>query len=131
MSDEVEPQVRSGARASGGLIGIGSAGGGLTIGPETLLGKVLILASPLTSVFVDYAVIQGSASMRQWDQQRPIRQARRTLRRAIKDPHAPEERKALYRQQLADLHDVAIAEQLARLAATPGSVNARNANSPS
>ena len=117
MSGSADGQVRSGARASGGLVGLGSAGGGLTIGPETALGKVLILASPLTSVFVDYAVVQGSASVRRWDEQRPIRQARRTLKKAINDRDTPEERRAVYREQLADLHDVAIGEELARLAA--------------
>jgi hypothetical protein len=128
VTDEDDAQGRVGARASGGLIGLGSAGGGLTVGPETLLGKILILASPITSVLIDYAVIQGRASMRQWEQQRPIRQARKTLKRAIEDPHTPEERKAIYRQQLADLHDVAIAQQLARLA-TASAGGARDANS--
>ena len=117
MSDEPSAQVRSGARASGGLVGLGSAGGGLTIGPETTLGKVLILASPVTSVLVDYTVIQGRQWLARWEQQRPIRIARRTLKTAIKDPDTPENRKALYREKLADLHDHAIAQQLQQLTA--------------
>ncbi len=116
MTDPERRSGKSAARAGGALTGLGSAGGGLTIGPETLLGKLLILASPFTTVLVDYAVIQGQAALERWENDRPIRRARRTLKRAIKDQHMPEQRRALYREQLADLQDAEVAQQLAGVA---------------
>ena len=114
MTSDDEPQGRLGARASGGLVGLGSAGSGLTVGPETLLGKILILASPVTSVLVDYAVIHGSATLRHRSQQRLIRQARRTLEEGIKAPETTDERRDEYQHILAELKDREIARSVAR-----------------
>ena len=127
MSEEEEAQTRSGARASGGLIGVGSATGGLVVGPETLLGKILIIASPVTSVSIDYAVIRGRATLERWEEDEPIRRLRRRLKRAIRDRHTPEDRKVLYRRQLADLHDAAIAREFARIAGRSSAVHAASA----
>lgn len=83
------------------------------MGPETLLGKALILASPFTTVLVDYALSQARASLDRWESARPLRRARRTLQKGIKDPHIPDERRQVYRAQLADLRDAEVAQQLA------------------
>ena len=92
-------------------------------GPQTrrrltlsVVPRELVVETP-TSVLVDYTVIQGRQWLARWEQQRPIRIARRTLKTAIKDPDTPENRKALYREKLADLHDHAIAQQLQQLTA--------------
>lgn len=106
---------RAGARAGGALTGLGSASGGLTVGPETTLGKLLILASPLTTLLADYAVVQGREALARWEERRPFRRARKTLKRGIKDPDTPEARKAIYREQLADLRDVEINQHLAAI----------------
>jgi hypothetical protein len=105
------------ARAGGVLTGLGSAGGGLAIGPDTVIGKVLILVSPIASVVVDYAVIQIRASLERWEALRPVRQARRTLKAGIKDSDIPEDRKVVYRERLADLKEAQVDWQLDQLAA--------------
>ena len=101
-------------RAGGALTGVGSASGGLVIGPDTVAGKVLIIASPLVSLLVDYAAVQTRAALGRWEALRPLRQAKRTLKAAIKDPHVTEEHKASYRERLAELHDVQIDSAVAR-----------------
>jgi hypothetical protein len=101
-------------RAGGVLTGVGSAGGGLAIGPDTLAGKILILVSPLASVAVDYATVQARFSLQRWEAFRPLRQARRTLKKAIKDPDIPQKVKLAYQKQLTELHDAQIKSAVAR-----------------
>lgn len=114
MTPDDEPQGRLGARASGGLVGLGSAGSGLTVGPETNLGKILILASPITSQLVDYAVIRGGSALRYRRQQRNIRQARQTLQEGIDDPETTDEQRDEYKRMRAELMGREIARSVAR-----------------
>ena len=99
-------------RPAGVLTGLTSAGGGLAIGPDTAIGMALILASPLTTVVIEYATVQTRATLNQWDKRRPIRRYRRTLKKAIRARGTAPEDKALYKQKLTMLRDVEIEAQL-------------------
>lgn len=72
-------------RAGELLTGLTSASGGLAAGADTLVGQILILASPLATVLMDYLIVHVREAVQRWDELRPIRLAKRTLHRAIDD----------------------------------------------
>jgi hypothetical protein len=99
-------------RPAGVLTGLTSAGGGLAIGPDTPVGIALILASPLTTVVIEYATVQTRATLDRWEKRRPIRAFRRTLKKAMKASDATPEEKTFYKAKLALLRNEEIEAQL-------------------
>jgi hypothetical protein len=88
------------------------------VGADTTPGKALILFSPLATVIIEWGAVQLSAAVTRWEERRPFRQLRRTLKKAIKDQTTSDADREVYRRQLADLRDREIQGYLAAVAAT-------------
>jgi hypothetical protein len=95
--------------------GTGLVGAGLLVGPDTTLGKILLLISPATSVIVGTTLYYLHVSLNRWLESRAAAAARPTLERAINNPLVPEEDKARFRNQLAIFEEGVIAREMERV----------------
>jgi hypothetical protein len=95
--------------------GTGLVGAGLLVGPDTTLGKILLLISPATSVIVGTTLYYLHVSLNRWLESRAAAAARQTLERAINNPLVPEEDKARFRNQLAIFEEGVIAREMERV----------------
>src|SRR4051812_17270270 len=89
-------------RLASGVGGTGAgtavAGSGLVVGPETTIGKVLLLISPATSVVAGTLLFYAHMNLRRWLEDREADRARARLREALDNPNVPEAKKALFRE---------------------------------
>jgi hypothetical protein len=117
----VTPWAAQPDRVISGLGGTGTgtmmAGGGLQAGPETTLGKVLLLMSPATSVVAGSLLLYLHMTVNRWLEDREADRARGKLRRALDDPHVPEPDKEEFRRLLAGFERSQIERELERVRA--------------
>jgi hypothetical protein len=108
-------------RVMSGLGGTGTgtifAGGGLQVGPETTIGRVLLLISPATSVVAGSLLFYLHVSVNRWLEDREARRARMTLERALDNPQVPEVDKEEFRQLLVGFERDRITRELKRVGA--------------
>jgi hypothetical protein len=95
--------------------GTGLVGAGLTVGPETNLGRILLFVSPVTSVVVGSVFFHLHMNLNRWFETRAAGRARRALEEAISSPHLPEEAKARFRLQLVQFEESVVARELERV----------------
>jgi hypothetical protein len=117
------------AGVGGTSTGTAVVGLGLLSGPETTLGRVLLLASPATSVVTGSLFYYLHLTLNRWLEDREATRARETLKRALDDPDVPDDDKVEFRKLLANHHRGRILRQFARVDAL-GDVPERSAQSP-
>ncbi len=108
------------AGVGGAGTGTATAGGGLIVGPETTLGKVLLLASPAMTAVMTSALYYLHVSINRWFEDREAARARLTLQRAIANPDIPEPDKQEFREQLASFERTRIVRGIERVEAVGG-----------
>jgi hypothetical protein len=109
-------RVVSGVGGTGS--GTGLAGAGLYgFGPETTLGKALILASPVTSVLAGSLLFYAHVSLSRWLENRAATRARKTIERAINNENLPEAERDKFRTDLAKFERGVVARELERVEA--------------
>jgi hypothetical protein len=91
------------------------AGAGLGIGPDTTIGKVLLLMSPATSVVSGACLFFAHARVRRWLEDKEAEQARADLKMALEDPDVSEEDKQEFKRLLSGYHRDRIERQLRRV----------------
>lgn len=101
----------------GGSTGTAVAGAGLQVGPETTLGKILLLASPATSVVAGQLFFYLHVNVNRWLEDRQARRARSLLKQALDDPDVPDEVKREYRELLGGHYRDRITREMARVTA--------------
>lgn len=96
------------------------AGAGLQAGSDTTLGKVLLLASPATSVAAASALFLWHMMINRWLEDREAERARTIIARALDDPHVPASEKRDFRRLLARFERDQIERELRRVTAVAG-----------
>ena len=115
MPEETTGREGIGPGVTGTGVGTAQVGGGLEVGTDTTLGKILVLASPLTSVVVGGLTVYLQASWGRYLEARQAAKARKTLQRAIDNDRLPDADRERFRQLLADLEHGVVARDLERV----------------
>lgn len=108
------------AGVGGAGTGTAAAGGGLLVGPETTLGKILLLASPATTAIVTSLLYYLHVWVNNWFEDRVAARARVALQRAIANPDIEETDKQEFRSQLASFERTRIVRGIERVEAVGG-----------
>jgi hypothetical protein len=111
------------AGVGGAGTGTAAAGGGLIVGPETTLGKILLLASPVMTAVVTSALYYLHVSVNRWFEDREASRARATLQKAIANPDIPDTDKEEFRELLANFERTQIVRVIERVEAVAESTS--------
>lgn len=100
------------AGISGTSAGTALSGGSLGVGPESTLGKVMLLVSPLTSVVVGSLFFYLQAELARYLEARMVSKARTTVENALDNPRYTETEHEHFRGVLLDVDTLAITRRL-------------------
>lgn len=114
---QIDGPSRVPSGVGGTSAGVVLAGGGLEVGADTTVGKILLLLSPATSVVVGSLLFYLRIELGRYQEGRMVAKARRTLVDAIDNPRYTEPEREYFRKVLLQLDRTVVSRQLERVQA--------------